>query len=117
MSLATQLLSDTSFVESFLETSSTKLGAQYSRTTALLDKAKISYNRAGNAGFFIWLDLSKHVAGNGSDEWLAESVLAKEFEEAGVIMAAGSAYHAEKAGFFRLIFTAEDGRVEEGIRR
>lgn len=57
------------------------------------------------------------MQGNGSDEWLAEAILSKEFEEAGVVMAAGSTYHAEKAGYFRSIFTAEDGRVEEGIRR
>lgn len=117
MALATQLLSDTAFVKSFLDTSTTKLGAAYARTTALLDDAKIPYNREGNAGFFIWLDLSKLVQGNGSDEWLAEAILSKEFEEAGVVMAAGSTYHAEKAGYFRSIFTAEDGRVEEGIRR
>lgn len=117
MSLATELLSDASFVKSYLKTSSRKLGAAYSRTIALLDEAKIPFNGVGSAGFFIWLDLSKHVEGNGSDEWLAESILAKEFEEAGLVMAAGSAYHAEKAGHFRLIFTAEDGRVEEGIQR
>ncbi|TLD29369.1 putative classes I and II family [Venturia nashicola] len=117
MALATQVLSDASFVKSFFESSSKRLGAAYARTTALLDEAKIPYNRAGNAGFFIWLDLSRYVAGNGSDEWLAESILSKEFEEAGVDMAAGSAYHAEKAGYFRLIFTAEDGRVGEGIKR
>ena len=47
----------------------------------------------------------------------AEARLAERFTKAGVVMAAGGAYHAEQAGYFRLIFTAEDGRVEEGIRR
>jgi hypothetical protein len=78
---------------------------------------RMSLMGSSNAGFFIWLDLRPFMGANDSDRWDAEAKLSERFTKAGVVMAAGAAYHAEQAGYFRLTFAAEDGRVEEGIRR
>jgi bifunctional pyridoxal-dependent enzyme with beta-cystathionase and maltose regulon repressor activities len=45
-----------------------------------------------------------------------EKELSDKFSKAGVIMATGAMYHAERPGCFRLIFSVESEMLEEGFK-
>jgi 1-aminocyclopropane-1-carboxylate synthase len=72
-----------------------------------------------NAGLFIWVDLSPYLGTPSAekDRWAMEKELSEKLERAGVLMSRGEAYHCEKPGWFRLIFSRERGFLEEGLRR
>lgn len=70
-----------------------------------------------NAGFFLWLDLSACLH---EPTWQAENELQQkiyDYAQGGVEMSSGHAYHAERPGWFRFIFSVDKDTLEEGIRR
>ncbi|OTA96534.1 hypothetical protein M434DRAFT_392721 [Hypoxylon sp. CO27-5] len=119
MDLAAKVLGDQEYVTKFLERS--QLLLLHSRVLAedLLSQAGIDFHEKGNAGFFIWLNLSPYLplGETNGDGWEAERLLSKRFNQAGVIMAPGEAYQAPIAGRFRLIFCLKEEVLREGIRR
>ncbi|KAM6511371.1 hypothetical protein FALCPG4_016376 [Fusarium falciforme] len=119
MDLAAKFLEDEAFVDQFLEKSRIRLQSGRVLTNKLLNEANINYHEKGNAGLFVWLDLSRHLVleeVNG-DEWEAEKRLSQRLTRAGVIMDTGSEYRAPRAGRFRLMFTVDEGTLREGIKR
>lgn len=84
-------------------------------------------NRAGwfflffsNAGFFLWIDLSKCLdpgVVETKGEWDSELELSQQLQAIGVEMSSGHAYHDEVAGWFRVIFSVEREILEEGLAR
>ncbi|KAI1385379.1 acc synthase [Hypoxylon trugodes] len=119
MELAAKFLEDQKYVAEFLKKSQSLLLRNRLLAEDLLSQAGINFHRKGNAGLFIWLDLTpflplKETDGDG---WAAERLLSKRLNEAGVIMATGEAYHAPGPGRFRLVFCFEDAILKEGIRR
>ncbi|KAI0880483.1 acc synthase [Annulohypoxylon maeteangense] len=119
MDLATKILEDQEYVAKFLEKSKLSLTRARLVTEDLLNKAGIGFHQKGNAGFFIWLDLTPFLptGETSGDGWAAERLLSQRFTGAGVIMATGEAYHAPSPGRFRLVFCLEEDSVREGIRR
>ncbi|KAI1412752.1 acc synthase [Hypoxylon sp. FL1857] len=119
MDLAAQLLEDQEYVKKFLERSQALL--LHSRVVAedLLTHGGIPFHEQGNAGFFIWLDLAPYlpIKETNGDGWAAERLLSQRFNQAGVIMATGEAYHAPTPGRFRLVFCLEEDVLREGIKR
>lgn len=75
-----------------------------------------SSSSLSNAGLFLWIDLSPYLEPH-LDSWEAESKLSKRINEVGVVMSMGASYHEEKAGWFRVIFSLEEGKLWEGLRR
>jgi len=121
--IATQLLSDTAFVDSLLGLSRTRLAENYAAVTRVLDEAGIGYWRGGNAGYFLWVDLSAHlvptVEGDGREE---EGDAEREKELAGRMLRGGvwlnpGQERGEEPGWFRLIFSHDKEKVLEGVRR
>ncbi|KAH9894579.1 acc synthase [Xylariomycetidae sp. FL2044] len=135
MALAANLLEDQAFVREFLAKSRQRLTRARALAEVLLTEAGIEYHKKGNAGFFIWLDLSDHLStttttttttdNNDDDEnsneavgWAAHNQLDRRFREvAGVVMSGGTTNRAPRPGNFRLIFCVEEPVLREGIRR
>lgn len=69
---------------------------------------------SSNAGFFLWIDLSKCLEGEG---WQAETALKKKLVDAGIEMSTGQAYHDETPGRFRFIFSVDKDLMLEGLKR
>ncbi|KIM94254.1 hypothetical protein OIDMADRAFT_106732 [Oidiodendron maius Zn] len=119
MHLAAKLLEDQIFVLQFIEKSHRLLLQNRLLAEDLLARASINYHQEGNAGFFIWLDLSTHLPLSevGGDGWAAERLLSKRLEQSGVIMPTGEEYHAPNPGKFRILFSVEENTLKEGIKR
>jgi len=117
--IAATILEDKNFVAEFTKKSRGLLSEHYTIATKILDKAGIDYVRDGNAGFFLWIDLSPYLT-TKTDEakgWEAEAALKKSILEAGVEMSSGAGYHEEKPGWFRVLFTVEKDALEEALKR
>ncbi|KAI1098340.1 acc synthase [Jackrogersella minutella] len=119
MDLATKILEDQEFVARFLKKSHQLLLQARLLAEDLLNQAGIKFHKNGNAGFFIWLDLAPFLplGEADGDGWVAERLLYERFNQAGVIMATGEAYHSPSPGKFRLVFCMEQDVLREGVRR
>ncbi|GIK06663.1 hypothetical protein Aspvir_002313 [Aspergillus viridinutans] len=120
MRVATAVLEDRDFVDTFLEKSRRLLRSQRDLAARALEEAGIPYAQGGIAGFFLWVDLSKCldkaiVASRGG--WAAELDLSRRLQELGVEMSTGYAYHNEVPGWFRVIFSLEEESLKEGLSR
>lgn len=119
------LLSDTSFVQSYITTNQARLSAAYGQTVGALRKHGIEYMPGANAAFFIWINLGKFILQNpssgGKEETGSESSITKFIQdrlmEKKVYLVSGDAVGAEESGWFRLVFTQQEELVAEGIRR
>ncbi|TVY80564.1 putative aminotransferase gliI [Lachnellula suecica] len=119
ISIATTILEDTAFVTKYTNESRKLLVERYTLATETLDKAGINYSREGNAGFFLWIDLSQFLATYKAEQdgWEAEKTLKAKFSQAGVELSSGRGYMEEKPGWFRVIFTVDRDALIEGLRR
>ncbi|KAJ5995755.1 acc synthase [Penicillium waksmanii] len=117
--LAATLLEDQEFIRKFLAKSHTLLLRNRLLAEELLKQAGIDFYDKGNAGFFIWIDLSPHLRSENTegDAWAAERLLSGRFAQAGVIMSTGEQYQAQEPGRFRIIFCVDEETLREGIRR
>ncbi|KAI0405233.1 PLP-dependent transferase [Xylaria palmicola] len=103
----------------FLEKSRARLLRDRLLAESLLSQAGIRFHDQGNAGFFIWLDLSPFlpIAEAKGDGWLAQRLLSERLEQAGVSMSTGEAYRAPEPGRFRVVFSLDEESLKEGIQR
>ncbi|KAL3418220.1 ACC synthase [Phlyctema vagabunda] len=118
--IATSILEDRLFATEFIGKSRLLLSEHYLLATQILQQAGISYYDKGNAGFFLWIDLSPFLYFNEDEvngSWAGEKDLSDRLLKAGVEMSTGLAYHNEKAGWFRVIFSVEREALEEGLHR
>ncbi|KAI0197338.1 pyridoxal phosphate-dependent transferase [Xylaria flabelliformis] len=119
MEIAASLLENQDFLRSFLEKSQARLLHNRLLAESLLSQAGISFHDKGNAGFFIWIDLSPFlpIEETSGDGLKAQKLLSERLEEAGVSMATGETYRAPEPGMFRVIFSVDEDTLREGIRR
>jgi hypothetical protein len=68
------VLSDETFVDSFVEANQRNLGEAYKTVTACLKENEIPYIEGG-AGFFVLIDLRKYLPADGKKSWEAEDRL------------------------------------------
>ncbi|KAN0083639.1 Pyridoxal phosphate-dependent transferase [Elaphomyces granulatus] len=115
--IGTAILEDESFVSSFLGRARRRLASSYQLVTSILDREGIRYVKGGNAGFFVYMDLSPYLP---SKSYLTdqerEFSLAQKFYDAGIFLHPGEE-HSKDPGWFRLVFTQEDDVLLEGLRR
>ncbi|GFF75125.1 1-aminocyclopropane-1-carboxylate synthase 6 [Aspergillus lentulus] len=119
-SIATAVLEDRDFVESFLQKSRRLLRSQRDLAARALDEAGIPYAQGGIAGFFLWIDLSKCLDKailTSQDGWAAELDLSRRLQQIGVEMSTGYAYHNEVPGWFRVLFSLDEESLKEGLSR
>ncbi|OGM48609.1 hypothetical protein ABOM_002012 [Aspergillus bombycis] len=119
MDLAAKFLEDQEFVAKFLQRSHHRLLQSRLLAEDLLSREGIGYSQKGNAGFFLWLDLSAFLPLHEThgDGWAAQRLLTDRFSKAGVIMSTGAEYRAPSPGRFRLVFCVDPDTLREGIKR
>ncbi|ROT35117.1 1-aminocyclopropane-1-carboxylate synthase C [Sodiomyces alkalinus F11] len=121
----TALLSDTTFVESFIRTNSRLLTERYVSTVRFLESRGIPYQEGSNAGLFVWVDLLAYLAGADSseglgseeDRWALETRLEAALLKERVFLACGAAFGSYRPGWFRVVFAHDEAYLLEGLRR
>ena len=110
-----EMISDETWVDSYIGSMRDLLGGAYARLTATLDAGGIRYHPA-EAGVFVLLDLRSHLA---EPTWEAEHELwLKILEQARVNLTPGAACRVGEPGFFRLCYAGQATEtVEIGVRR
>ena len=109
------MISDETWVDSYIGSMRELLRGAYARLEAALDAGGIRYLPA-EAGVFVLLDLRTHLA---APTWEAEHALWLEIlEQARVNLTPGAACHVGEPGFFRLCYAGlPTGTVEAGVGR
>ncbi|KAG2418071.1 hypothetical protein HFD88_001171 [Aspergillus terreus] len=113
---AATMFEDTEFISQFTAKSQHLLAKTYRIITSTLDKEGIKYARGGNAGFFIYVDLSPYLPEGTQTAQEKEFALAQRFLDAGVFLHPGEE-HSKTPGWFRMVFSQDEEVLEEGLRR
>jgi 1-aminocyclopropane-1-carboxylate synthase len=116
VAIATSMLSNREWSRSFLALSSQKLGQAYKHVTRGLDALGINYLKGGNAGFFVWIDLSPYLMEGGGPQRGREEALAERLVAHGIFLHPNTERSMEP-GWFRFIFTHPEEVVTEGLKR
>lgn len=116
MAIVTAMLEDRAWCHSFINLSRDRIARAYAFVTSQLDKLGIKYFAGGNAGFFVYVDLSSRLPpedrGSGFER---ECMLAKKVVEGGVFVHPGEEHG--RVGWFRIVYTMDEGVVGEGMGR
>ncbi|OJJ02574.1 hypothetical protein ASPVEDRAFT_53229 [Aspergillus versicolor CBS 583.65] len=111
------ILQDEEFVSKFTEKSLRDLAFSYGITTSVLDEEGINYVKGGNAGFFVYVDLSPYLP---KDDSLSgqerEFALAQRLLDNGLFLHPGEE-HCKDLGWFRLVYSHDEDFLREGLRR
>ena len=98
------MLEDTAFLTAYFSEHQKCLAETYEFLSGILDELGINYLRGGNAGFFLWLDLSSALERpeDGSEPGIEQDMkLNEKIMKGGVHLAAGLGYQAERCGWYR----------------
>lgn len=115
--VAASMLEDRVFVRQLVTLIRDRLAEAYQFVTSRLRKIGVQYMEGGNAGFFVWTDLSPwlppQMEGQNGKEM--EQMLAQKFLNNGVSLQPGEEHG--RVGWFRIVFTMERTTVQEGLER
>jgi 1-aminocyclopropane-1-carboxylate synthase len=117
--IGSAILEDKAFVSELVTLSRQRLADAYRHTRTTLKRAGISCWKGGNAGFFLYIDLSPWLpvkTGGKVDEREREYVFAQKLLDAGVGLHPCEE-HWEEPGHFRLVFSSPREVLDEGLRR
>ncbi|CRJ90847.1 hypothetical protein BN1723_008484 [Verticillium longisporum] len=118
-----RILADTAFVDSYVATNQARLAASYAVTTRFLRENNVPYEKGGNAGFFVWIDLfawlkkNVEIKSSEAELWALEAELQATLLRNRVFLACGKAFGSDVPGRFRIVFAHEKEYLEEGLRR
>lgn len=118
VAIATLMLEDREWMASIVKLSRRRLTETYTFVLGRLRDMGIRYMEGGNAGFFVWFDLTPWLPPTsiGSEGVTREQMLAQKFVDHGVQLQPGEEHGRE--GWFRVVFTAlEKEALDEGLRR
>ncbi|KAF2623960.1 putative aspartate aminotransferase [Macroventuria anomochaeta] len=116
VAVATSMLEEREWVREIVGLSRSRLAQAYTLITGRLKQIGIAFLEGGNAGFFVWVDLSPWLPprdDEGSED--ERMVLARKFVKNGVFLQPGEEHG--RVGWFRVVFSLKRGVVEEGLRR
>ncbi|OGM50117.1 aspartate aminotransferase [Aspergillus bombycis] len=116
ITIGATILEDQEFMTQFTQIARQSLASTYRLATATLTQEGINYVKRGNAGFFIYVDLSPYLPYPDRPVREREFALAQKFLDAGVFLHPGEE-HAMEAGWFRLVFAHEEEVLREGLTR
>ncbi|GKZ21050.1 hypothetical protein AbraCBS73388_006699 [Aspergillus brasiliensis] len=117
ITIGTTILEDQDFLRNFTAKSQQSLASTYRIATSTLDRECVRYIKGGNAGFFIYIDLSPYLPrDSGNSTTPPEFTLAQKFVNAGVFLHPCEE-HGKVPGWFRLVFAQEEDVLREGLRR
>ncbi|PMD40867.1 putative aspartate aminotransferase [Hyaloscypha variabilis F] len=115
VAIGTAILEDRTFVKSFLEMSRARLAGAREYAVDCLQAAGVKIASGGNAGFFLYIDLSPWLP-HGLEGKEREYALAQRLLDGGVGLHPCEE-HNEKPGWFRLVFSLERELLFEGLKR
>ncbi|KAH8883529.1 1-aminocyclopropane-1-carboxylate synthase C [Thozetella sp. PMI_491] len=121
--VASAILSDSTFIEQFIETNQSRLAENYHIAIRFLESHHIPYVKESNAGFFIWADLFAPLRVNRdsgapeSELWVLERDLNKALLRNKVFLASGAAFGSDVPGWFRIVFAHQKIYLDEGLKR
>ena len=98
------ILEDTKFLTYYLNENGRRLGERYEFLTTFLDKYGIKYAKGGNAGFFLWVDLSfalEKPRGGGEPGVEEDKKLNRRIWGGNVYLATAAIFQGEKVGWYR----------------
>ncbi|KAJ5374663.1 hypothetical protein N7517_006669 [Penicillium concentricum] len=117
VTIGTTILEDQAFVSSFTAKSRRGLASAYQLTTSVLNEEGINYIKGGNAGFFVYVDLSPYLPVDSAlSPRQREFALAQSLVDAGVFLHPAEE-HSQDIGWFRLVFSQEEEILKEGLDR
>ncbi|OOG00454.1 hypothetical protein ASPCADRAFT_392599 [Aspergillus carbonarius ITEM 5010] len=117
ITIGTAILEDRVFVHNFTTKSQKSLASTYRIATSTLNQEGIKDIKGGNAGFFIYIDLSPYLTpASGAATPPPEFALTQKLVNAGVFLHPCEE-HGKKGGWFRLVFAQEEDVLREGLRR
>ncbi|KAJ9144719.1 1-aminocyclopropane-1-carboxylate synthase [Pleurostoma richardsiae] len=117
VAVAVAMLEDREWCRSLISVSQARLGEAYQFTTRRLRELGIPYVKGANAGFFIFLDMSRYLPPPGSlTPAEREFALVEKLMEAGIFLQPGEEHYLEP-GWFRMVYTQNRRIMEEGFRR
>ncbi|KAH7359711.1 pyridoxal phosphate-dependent transferase [Pyrenochaeta sp. MPI-SDFR-AT-0127] len=121
VAVATAMLEDRDWVRGFIALSRQRIADAYLYFTTRLAEIGIRYYEGGNAGFFLWIDMSPFLplgapGAAALTDAQKEIGLAERLLRSGLVLQPGEE-HGVAVGWFRVVFTMERGVVEEGLRR
>jgi aspartate/methionine/tyrosine aminotransferase len=110
-----EMISDETWIDSYIDSMRELLGGAYARITAALDAGGVRYVPA-EAGVFVLLDLRCHLEAR---TWEAEHALwTRILDQAKVNLTPGAACRAGEPGFFRLCYAGSPtDTVEAAVSR
>ncbi|SPO36855.1 uncharacterized protein PSFLO_02326 [Pseudozyma flocculosa] len=117
--LFSHLLLDESFYKPFIALNRARLSWAYALARAWCRHHAIGYV-ASNAGHFVLIDLSPHLAvaaAGGRTEHEAEALLWRRILERQVCLTPASNYHHPTPGVFRMTFSLKRDEMLEGLAR
>ncbi|KAI1001396.1 hypothetical protein K3495_g6802 [Podosphaera aphanis] len=108
IAIANEILKRPDFVRSLIDLSQSQLLVGYQIVTSRLEAEGIPYYRGGNAGFFVYLDLTRYMSHWNDDKYVTED---KDFAMADHMKKHGVYFHPkeehyEVPGWFRLVFAS-----------
>ncbi|KAH7386627.1 pyridoxal phosphate-dependent transferase [Phaeosphaeria sp. MPI-PUGE-AT-0046c] len=117
VAIATAMLEDRVWCRNFIEIARQRVKDAYAFIASKLDALDIPYLEA-YAGFFVYIDLSRHLPpeGEGRSVFERECMLAQKMLEVGVFLHPGEE-HGVREGWYRIVYTLDKRVVEEGMER
>ncbi|KAB8220707.1 pyridoxal phosphate-dependent transferase [Aspergillus novoparasiticus] len=116
ITIGATILEDQDFITQFTQKSRQSLASTYRIATSILTQEGINYVKGGNAGFFIYINLSSYLPYPDRPAQEREFALAQRFLDAGVFLHPGEE-HGKEGGWFRLVFAHEEEVLREGLWR
>lgn len=113
------LLEDSAWIDAYILENRRKLAQHYNVVASWAQQHGIEFAGGVNAAFFLWLNLgdayrARHQPGPDVD---LDGEITRALLGEKVFVAPGGSFGAEKAGWFRLVFSVEKSCLEEGLKR
>ncbi|EPS38744.1 hypothetical protein H072_7483 [Dactylellina haptotyla CBS 200.50] len=131
------ILTDTTFLDDFIEKNQKKLGEHYQILVNWFKKMDIPYVHGSNAGFFIWVDLTRYLekiklpegddgkvpGGKTNLPWAPagaqkrDAILWDKMLNGGVYVGTSEMFFGEDHGWYRFSFSTNTEELELGLSR
>ncbi|KAH3992154.1 hypothetical protein HBH98_219580 [Parastagonospora nodorum] len=118
VAIGTAMLEGRVWCRGFIDLARERIGEAYEFVTSRLEELGIEYFKGANAGFFVWIDLSRYLppAQEGRSVFERECMLAQKLVDGGVFLHPREE-HSIRPGWFRVVYTMEKVFMAEGMRR
>ncbi|KAF8422469.1 pyridoxal phosphate-dependent transferase [Tirmania nivea] len=114
------ILEDTKFLTYYLNENQRRLGEGYELLVTTLDKYGINYVKGGNAGLFLWVDLSfalEKPEDGGKPGMVEDKKLNRKILDGKVYLATSMSFQGEKRGWYRITFSHPKPLLMLGLKR